>query len=100
MSKQKPLYIVLFNQDLRLTDNPAFEQACKKGEVFPVYIHNEENALGSAAKLVLHYSLKSLDVSLKGKLNYYKAKHLDALKDVVDKQISIEKRDGFANVKF
>ncbi len=26
--------------------------------------------------------------------------HLDALKDVVDKQISIEKRDGFANVKF
>jgi DNA repair exonuclease SbcCD ATPase subunit len=26
--------------------------------------------------------------------------HLDALKDVVDKQISIEKIDGFANVRF
>ncbi len=67
-----PVVIHWFRQDLRLSDNLAFSEACRTGEVLPLYILNdgEENAraLGGASKNWLHHSLKALDTSLNGHL--------------------------------
>ena len=63
--------IVLFRNDLRLTDNPALHAAlATKRPVLPVYVHPpiaEQGGwpLGGAAKLWLHHSLASLDARLR-----------------------------------
>ena len=60
--------IVLFQQDLRLSDNPALSHAAERGEVIPVYMwDNQSNAcgLGSASKWWLHHSLLALKANLK-----------------------------------
>jgi deoxyribodipyrimidine photo-lyase len=56
--------IVLFQQDLRLGDNPALTHAAKNGEVIPVYVWNND-ALGGASKWWLYHSLLALHASLK-----------------------------------
>lgn len=58
--------IVWFQQDLRLTDNPAFFAACSQHQfVVPLYIYDEKNsALGEAQAWWLHHSLVSLKKSL------------------------------------
>ena len=62
-----------FRQDLRLRDNPAFNQACDLGDVLPVYIldtvNSTEHPLGGASKWWLHESLAKLNESLDGKLH-------------------------------
>lgn len=57
--------IVWLRRDLRLTDNPALTAALQTGgAVIPVYLHDGEQATGSAARAWLHHSLKSLETAL------------------------------------
>ena len=46
--------IVWFRQDLRLSDNPALTSASLQGEIFPIYILDDENArqyaMGAASR--------------------------------------------------
>ena len=62
--------ICVFNRDLRISDNPAFFSAAKDSKILPVFIFGDDE-IGRASKLWLHHSLKSLNESLGGKLNFY-----------------------------
>lgn len=62
--------IVWFRQDLRLSDNPALQEAARSGlPIIPVFILDDENAgswkHGGASRWWLHHSLTALDKSLK-----------------------------------
>lgn len=65
--------IFWFRQDLRLHDNPGLYKAAQEGEVIPLYIHQSpkegSRTLGAASRWWLHYSLKSLQDSLRAKGN-------------------------------
>ena len=78
-----------FRQDLRITDNPALNEACKKGEVLTIYIHdnhnNGEKKIGSASKWWLHQSLNSLNKSLEGKLITVAGNPLEILPQIISK---------------
>lgn len=58
--------LVWFRQDLRLTDNPAFFEACSNNKhVIPLYVFDEKNSvLGAAQAWWLHHSLTSLSKTL------------------------------------
>ncbi len=61
--------IMWFRQDLRVADNPALAHAAKRGDVVPVYIHEEGTAArapGGASKWFLHHSLADLGNTLGG----------------------------------
>ncbi len=62
--------MVWFRQDLRLSDNPAFFEACSRhGRVVPLYIVDARNSPpGSAQSWWLHHSLNALEKSLLDKL--------------------------------
>ncbi len=64
-----------FRQDLRLGDNPALSAAARMGSVLPIYILDDDNALGysigAASRWWLHHSLSNLDASLQGKLRLF-----------------------------
>lgn len=62
--------IVWFRQDLRLSDNPAFFEACKISKnIIPVYILDDYSPgkwkLGGASRWWLHHSLLSLSEKLR-----------------------------------
>ena len=61
-----------FRHDLRITDNPALNEACRLGDIIPIYIqdnYNHQNKqIGSASKWWLHQSLISLNNDLGGGL--------------------------------
>jgi deoxyribodipyrimidine photo-lyase len=66
----RPIALVWFRQDLRLSDNPALTEALNRGySVVPLYIYApcEEGKWppGGATKFWLHQSLKSLDSDLR-----------------------------------
>ena len=75
-----------FRQDLRLNDNKSLFEASKHNNVLPIYIlddcNSKEFRIGSASRLWLHYSLKSLNKSLDGKLSVYSGNPEDILKDI------------------
>ena len=60
--------IFWFRQDLRLSDNPAFLQACENYDsLLPIYIDDNDELprkLGEASRVWLHHSLLSLKQSL------------------------------------
>jgi deoxyribodipyrimidine photo-lyase len=65
--------IVWFRQDLRLSDNPAFDAAVKSvAPIIPLYILDDVNAgeyaMGAASRWWLHHSLEALSGSLEGRL--------------------------------
>lgn len=62
--------LVWFRQDLRMTDNPAFFNACSQhDEIIPLYIFDENNSiLGEAQGWWLHHSLVALKASLQKNL--------------------------------
>ena len=75
-----------FRKDLRIKDNLALEEAGKEGNVFPIYINDEndsERPMGAASKVWLYNSLKSLNISLENNLNYFKGNALDIIKDLL-----------------
>jgi deoxyribodipyrimidine photo-lyase len=86
------IIIVWFRKDLRIRDNPALEAAAKEAKVLPIYINddefNNERPMGSASKIWLYSSLKSLNKSLNNNLNYFRGNALDILIDLIkDKNI-------------
>ena len=78
--------LVLFNNDLRLEDNLALIQGCKDGAILPVFILDEDViSYGSASKVWLYHSLKSLNTSLNGKLLVFKGNTKHILDSILDK---------------
>ena len=76
MSDSAPV-IVWFRQDLRLADNPALDAAARQGQpILPIYILDDENAgewaMGAASRWWLHQSLEKLNVSLQGRLRFFR----------------------------
>ncbi len=59
--------VVWFRQDLRLADNPALDAAREAERIIPIYIYDENMFTGSAHKVWLHHSLKSLQANLQEK---------------------------------
>ena len=85
--------IVLFNQDLRLADNPALTHACISGHpIIPLYVLDDETPgkwkMGGASRWWLHSSLESLDRSLKKKgsrLILRKGKTFEIITELLEK---------------
>jgi len=84
-----------FRQDLRLSDNPGFREACQSADrVLPLYILDEENLShtkpGAASRVWLHHSLQALDRTLKGHLVFLRGNPLTILQDLIQ-QYSVVK---------
>ncbi len=84
----RPLTIVWFRQDLRLSDNPALCSAAASGEILPIYILDDISAgdwsMGGASRAWLHHSLEALDESLAGKLRFFSGDALQLLERLVE----------------
>jgi deoxyribodipyrimidine photo-lyase len=82
--------IVWFRNDLRISDNPALFEAVKSGNILPIYILDNEEALeskiGGASRYWLHNSLESLNKSLDNKLNIYVGNPINILLDLIKSQ--------------
>ena len=75
MTAKKTPVILWFRQDLRLTDNQAYEAVCAAdAPVLPLYILDDESSghwkMGEASRWWLHESLHALDLSLGGALRF------------------------------
>ena len=85
----KPKAIHWFRQDLRLSDNPAFNDAAKNSSILPIYILDNENSkefsMGAASRFWLHHSLTSLDKSLDKNLSIYYGNPLEIILDIVNR---------------
>ena len=85
----KPKAIHWFRQDLRLSDNPAFNDAAKNSSILPIYILDNENSkefsMGAASRFWLHHSLTSLDKSLDENLSIYHGNPLEIILDIVNR---------------
>mgnify|MGYP003331673838 CR=1 FL=1 len=75
--------IYWFRRDLRLLNNPALSLAARHGSVIPVFILDEESNLnffpGVASRWWMHYSLKSINRSLGGKLRCFRGARFEIL---------------------
>ncbi|MBM4222367.1 MAG: hypothetical protein FJ161_00975, partial [Gammaproteobacteria bacterium] len=71
---KKPISIVWFRKDLRLTDNLAFYGAANCSDILPIYIFDDLDVQGSASNVWLNHSLAALDNSLDQRLNVYHGK--------------------------
>jgi deoxyribodipyrimidine photo-lyase len=86
----KNINIHWFRNDLRLSDNLSFTNACKAKNLLSIFIFNEEDNIGSASKIWLHHSLNSLNDSLDNKLNIYIGKPQNIFEQLI-RQYNIEK---------
>ena len=81
------MIIFWFRNDLRVSDNPGLSQAATEGRVMPVFIFEEESAkslkMGATTGWWLHHSLKSLNTSLQGKLNFYQGNVLNTFEKLL-----------------
>ena len=81
--------LLWFRIDLRLSDNPALQNAISLNRpIIPIYIHDDEDALqrklGDASKWWLYYSLKKLTSELNGigsKLLYFSGNAQNIIQD-------------------
>ena len=78
-----------FRQDLRLSDNPALFEASKNGNVFPIYILDDQNSgefsMGEASRFWLHHSLSNLSNNLNQNLSLYEGDPLQTLFDIINR---------------
>ena len=77
--------LVIFRNNLRLNDNPVLYHASKYDDIIPIYIDDTSNIkkkIGSASKYWLYYALKSLNISLKNKLQFYKGDSLSIISEL------------------
>lgn len=85
---RRKIAICWFRQDLRLSDNPALLAAGEAESVLPLYIldtiNPDRDLMGSASKVWLHHSLKSLNQSLDGKLWIEKGDPREVIKRLID----------------
>merc|ERR1719163_2212726 len=68
VSKDAPVAIMWFRDDLRLTDNPALSSAASCSRVVPFFCRDDEGSrwpVSGAAAHWVHHSLLALDKSLK-----------------------------------
>lgn len=78
--------IVWFRKDLRLSDNPAlFNASLNNKKILAIYILDEEQFIGEASKVRLHYALECLNNSLQGNLNFYLGKPEEIIRDLIKK---------------
>ena len=83
--------LLWFRIDLRLSDNPALQNATNLNRpIIPIYIHDDEDALqrklGSASKWWLYHSLKTLSFELKGfgsRLLYFNGKAEKIIQQII-----------------
>lgn len=84
---KRPIAICWFRQDLRLQDNPALRASAAYGRVLPLYVVDGLDAgqatPGSASRVWLHHSLKSLDSSLQGNLHCVEGSALEWIPELV-----------------
>lgn len=81
--------LVWFRQDLRLSDNPAYQAAVKSGApVLPVYILDDVSSgdwkMGGASRAWLHHSLNALSKSLNGNLSLYAGDARAIIAELID----------------
>ncbi len=85
---KKAISIVWFRQDLRISDHPALYHAAKNQQILPIYIlddhHAKQHKMGSASRVWLHHSLKSLSSKLDQKLALYQGDPLEILSQLTD----------------
>ena len=78
--------IVWFEQDLRLSNNPALAASINQASILPIYILDNENAgeyqLGGASRWWLHHSLTALNSALNGKMNFYEGDPASIIADL------------------
>lgn len=78
-----------FRHDLRLRDNPALLQACKSGDVIPIYIYDTEHSgefeMGAASKWWLNHSLQKLNDSLDDKLHVLSGDPIELISTLIEK---------------
>ncbi len=79
-------YIVWFQRDLRLRDNPALSKAAKSGIVLPIYIINKSERIGAASKWWLENSLKLLDSDLNACLSILSGDPFSIIKKLVQEE--------------
>lgn len=81
------LAIFWFRRDLRLSDNPGLQFAATHYNVMPIFILDDETPgdfkLGAASRWWLHHSLKQLNLSLGGKLSFYKGEAKSVIEGVI-----------------
>ena len=86
--------ILLFRQDLRLHDHPAFTAAAKRGTVLPVYIYDEQVAgawgFGGASRWWLHESLTSLSASIRSLGGHLVLRRGNTLETLIELQASTQ----------
>lgn len=84
----KEISIVLFRQDLRLSDNPTILNASNIGRILPIYILDDcapdTFKIGGASKIWLHHSLDKLNKSLNGNLNFYVGDTIQIIKELIE----------------
>jgi len=77
--------IIWFRNDLRLTDNPALTEACKSGQIIPIYIIDESDTYpaGKASNAWLQQSLTDLNKVLNNHLLILKGQPLDIISKLI-----------------
>ena len=80
--------ILWFRKDLRLMDNPALIEANLNAEIIPIFIlddtNPEENKMGAASRVWLYHSLKSLNISLQKKINFYSGDPVKIISELIN----------------
>ena len=80
---EKPDVLYWFRQDLRLSDNPALQEAVARGRVLPIYIlddhHSKEYKMGAASRFWLHHSLIALRQQLDDKLSLFSGDPMECI---------------------
>ena len=83
MSQEK--IVIWFKKDLRISDNPALDQACKNGKIIPVL--DEDDAgdfkMGKSSCWWLYQSLNFLSEKLDKKLQIFKGNSEKILEKIV-----------------
>ena len=72
-----------FRDDLRLIDNPALYHASQQGSCLYLYILDEAEHPGRAAKAWLYHALADLDAQLEGHLLFFRGRPEDILPELM-----------------
>ncbi len=80
--------ILWFRKDLRLIDNPALVEANLNAEIIPIFILDDtnpkENKMGAASRVWLYHSLKSLNISMQKKINFYRGDPVKIISELIN----------------
>jgi deoxyribodipyrimidine photo-lyase len=90
--------LIIFNQDLRISDNPVLFFACQKSEedgqeIVPIFIFDEVNKrkIGGASQWFLHFALEELQKNLRQNLGLelliFKGETITVLQEIISKEV-------------